>query len=227
MKQDKSPISLKEVYKFLAENEREIAYDINYASELLLTYLNEAVEKIKQRISNATNDDDYEMEMLMMSYRNVLNTYRENIEEFLNFEISKNNIYEDINNKAITSSENYYNIDEDFTNRKIQSFSFADEIYPVKNWRFAIVTFCEILSKKYPEKFTSAIKSPNFQGRTRPLFIEKRPNKKDENHYLKINKTKVYVLVNNGANATIQNIIKLLDYFQLSKDTFKICLIEN
>jgi hypothetical protein len=67
--------------------------------------------------------------------------------------------------------------DEDFV--EIQNFTYAEPLqiklfnnyYDVnRNWRKVLVTVCEELIKKHPEKFITFDKNPAFKGRTRSYF---------------------------------------------------------
>ncbi|MCM1223944.1 MAG: hypothetical protein NC548_56785 [Lachnospiraceae bacterium] len=227
MKQDKVQTSLKEVYKFLAENEREIACDINYASELLLTYLNEAVEKIKQRISNATNDDDYEMETLMMSYRKVLNDYRNIIENYLN--LSKESINDDICNISsdVIISTNCHYIGEDFKTMQLDSFSIWDKSYNIKNWNDMLIKIYGIFYKKYQNEFIPIINEIKGAKNTiTPHCIK--TSKYDDKCYKKTKGLNYYVYINLDANViTDKYIRRLFDYFKIDIKELKIYLREK
>ena len=58
-------INIDDVYAYLGENEPDIANSICYASEWLLSKIDEAIEALKERrITAASNDNDEEYERL-------------------------------------------------------------------------------------------------------------------------------------------------------------------
>lgn len=82
-------INFEEVYQYLNENEPEIANSICYASEMLLSHIDEAIETLKKRkVEAAENDNDSEYNRLT-GYRNNLKDCKRAIETYLNYATNK------------------------------------------------------------------------------------------------------------------------------------------
>lgn len=78
-------ININDVYAYLSEKEPDTANSICYASELLLSKIDEAIEALKKRRLNAaSNDDDDEYERLT-NYRDKLKEYKKDINKYLNY----------------------------------------------------------------------------------------------------------------------------------------------
>lgn len=239
-------INIDDVYAYLNENEPDIANSICYASELLLSKIDEAIEALKiRRINAASNDDDDEYERLK-NYRDKLKEYKKDINKYLNYTkkfsvgesddnispfisefetnsiIVQDEIYQpkvDYAKYAIDSSKPH-TLDESYTHKKICNFMYNGIKYSVNDWTDALITICNLLAKKSKTTFDSLIDSPSFKGRKISYFGYKYV--KDKN--LRIEGTNVYVWMNLSANSITKLIKKILIAFNENPDDFYIYL---
>lgn len=228
--------TLKDVYAFLAENEHEIADSIGYASELLLSGIDKALQALKIHRLEAVDSDDDDRLKLMTSYRDIMKDYRSNIEGYLNCATeglaSKTEIAVSADDDECIESAKVdyskYNVDEniphhlteDFTHKKICAFSFENIKYSVKSWKDALIILCNLFAKQYPDKFEAIAYDSNFTGRKNTYFVNRNIPGKTE----RIRNTNIYVWVNLNANAIAGLMIQLLQYFSKDVEQFYVYL---
>lgn len=239
-------INFEEVYQYLNEKEPEIANSIYYASEMLLSQIDKAIEALrKRRVEAVNNDEDEECERLR-NYRDRLKEYKEDINTYLNYatnSVKSSNNEEDSpfipgfkSDSDITQDEMYtsptdyskYNVDnskphtldETFTHKKICAFMFRREKHVVNNWQDTLVKLCNLLSTLYPSKITSLVSNPKFEGRKVSYFSYNYVKGKN----IKIDGTSIYVWINLSANDIVKVITNLLIEFDEQPNEFYIYL---
>lgn len=234
---------MKEVYTFLQQNETPIADSIGYASELLLSELDDALKALKKRrVEAAENDDDILLETLT-NYRNTLKGYRDNIESCLSISQSsvKSETHQETNtdmppepeesldedeqepvNYALytVNSQTPHSLHENFIHKKICAFSFERIRYNVNNWKNALVLMCNLLAKENPQKFQTIFTDSRFRGRKNQYFVNRSIPGKTE----KIQNTNTYVWVNLSANAIAELMADTLEYFGKDVSNFSVFL---
>lgn len=239
-------INIDDVYAYLSEHEPDIANSICYASEWLLSKIDDAIEALKERrIVAASNDNDEEYEQLT-NYRDRLKEYKKDINKYLNY-TRNNSIDENYNNTSLflpgfksdsnlTQDEIYqskvdyskyavdsskpHTLNENYTYKKICCFMYNGIKYTVNDWTDTLVTICNILAKKSKNTFEKLVDSPNFKGRKISYFGLKYI--KDKN--VKIDGTNIYVWVNLSANAIVDLIQKILIAFNDNPGDFYVYL---
>ncbi|MFR2515476.1 MAG: hypothetical protein ACLS8V_00570 [Ruminococcus sp.] len=239
-------INIDDVYAYLGENEPDIANSICYASEWLLSKIDEAIEALKERrITAASNDNDEEYERLK-NYRDKLKEYKRDINKYLNYaesnssddrdstpsqfipgfesdsDIAQDEMYQekvDYAKYAVDSSKPH-TLNENYTHKKICRFMYNGTKYNVTDWTDALIKICNILVKKPKKTFETLIDSPNFKGRKISYFGSKYV--KDKN--MKIDGTNVYVWTNLSTNAIADLIQKILIAFNENPGDFYVYL---
>jgi len=201
---------IEEVYAYLNENEPEITSNICYASEMLLSELDNALEVLKTRRKQAVeNDDDKEYEKLTR-YRDTLSTYKENINAFLE------------TSKISQSKKQSHHLSEDFTYKKITAFVFYGKMYSVSDWSNALLTFCNEYAKINKDFPFLLVESPQFKGKKIEYFSCTPTGHRSE----KIENTNVYVYSNLSSNAIVKLINDILLFFNENPKEFYIYLDE-
>ena len=208
---------IEEVYAYLNENEPEIASNICYASEMLLSELDKALEVLKARRKQAVeNDDDKEYEKLT-KYRDTLSTYKENINAYLDY----------VNLPEITApspnGETIHYLSEDFTYKRITAFVFRGKKYKVTSWKEALITFCNELTKINRNFPFALIGNPQFRGKEFEYFSYTPIAERSE----KIKGTNVYVYVLMSSNYITKLLKNILSFFGESLNEFHIYLDET
>ena len=225
---------LKEVYAFLQENEEEVADSICYASELLLSELDEALKALKRRRLEATDSDNDDLLMKLTSYRTTLKKYRDEIECCLVFPQKNDNT--DYNNLETTfedsetdpvdyasykvNSNIEHSLLENFVHKKICAFSFEGTKYSINTWKDTLILLCNLLAKEDINKFNGVVGESRFKGRKIQYFTNHSIQGKNE----KIVNTNIYVWINLNANSIVELIRDLLIYFSKNINDFKIFL---
>ena len=240
-------INIDDVYAYLSENEPDIANSICYASEWLLSKIDEAIEALKERrVAAASNDNDSEYERLT-NYRDRLKEYKKDINTYLDYatkEVISTEKAEDTSpyipgfesDSNITQDEMYqsrvdyakyavdsskpHTLNESYTYKKICNFMYNGVKYPATDWTDALIKICNLLAKKSRGTFESLLDSPAFKGRK--LSYLSLEYVKDKN--IKIEGTKVYVWINLSANAIADLIQKLLIAFNENPGDFYVYL---
>lgn len=108
-----------------------------------------------------------------------------------------------------------YQLDEDYTGRKISKFKFKSQTYQVRNWKEMLIKFIQIMASS-EENFDEVL---GLKGRTRWYFS------KDEDELRKpemIKNTDIYVETNLNNNQKIQICKAMLGIFGYRSDDFKI-----
>lgn len=239
-------INFEEVYQYLNEKEPEIANSIGYASEMLLSQIDKAIEALrKRRVEAVNNDEDEECERLR-NYRDRLKEYKEDINTYLNYatnsvkssnneEVSSfipgfkadNDITQDETCTMPTDYSKYnvdnskpHTLDETFTHKKICAFMFRREKYTVNNWQDTLVKLCNLLSDLYPNKTKSLVNNPKFEGRKVSYFSYNYVKGKN----IKIDGANIYVWINLSANDIVKVITNLLIEFNEHPSDFYVYL---
>lgn len=239
--------NIEDVYAYLDENEPDIAKSICYASEMLLSQLELAIQALKERrIAAVTVDDDIECELLK-NYRDMLKEYKTEVNSYLNyatkqeigskkehtlkqflpgFEGDEKTTHDEMYKQKIdykkytVDSSKPYTLNENFTHKKICSFMFRNIKYTVNDWTDALTTFCNLLSEEYKKSFKPLVNLPVFQGRKVSYFSYNYV--KDRN--VKIKGSNVYVWTNLSANAIVNFIKNILIEFNENPGDFYIYL---
>lgn len=240
-------INFEEVYQYLNENEPKLANQICYASELLLSHIDEAIEVLRERRKQAVEiEDDVECDRLK-NYRDMLKEYKKDINTYLNYatrktqpvsnekedspfipgfeseiDITQDELYKnptDYSRYNINSSKPH-SLDEDFTHTKICAFMFRNKKYKVKSWQDAIVTLCNLLAKKSEKIFNTLISNPTFIKRKVSYFGYDKVNGRNA----LIKDTNIYVWTNLSANEIAKFISDLLISFGENPNDFYIYL---
>ena len=172
---------IKDVYAYLDKNEPDIATKICYASEMLLSELDNAVEALKVRRIEATKiDDDAEVDKLR-DYRDMLKKYKNDINEYLNYathhkkpELSSppadpndSSVKREIPNYAqyTVNPAVPHMLDEDFTHKRPCAYMFSSKKKAVSSWQDILILLCEQLSAKNKKLFESLVNDPRFSGK--------------------------------------------------------------
>lgn len=224
---------------FLQQNETKIADSISYASELLLSELDDALKALKKRRIDAVENDDDRLLSTLTNYRNTLKDYRNGIESCLNIPQVNENIDEvsvpDLEIETVLDDDepepvNYalYTVDssvahslrENFLHKKICAFSLEGVKYCANNWKNALVLLCNLLARQNPDKFKEIVIDSRFKGRKNQYFVNRYIPGKTE----KIKNTDTYVWVNLSANAIAELMADLLIYFSKEVEKFSVYL---
>lgn len=240
-------INIDDVYAYLSEHEPEIANSIGYASEMLLSQIDKAIDVLKQRRIEAVNNDEDDECELLRKYRDRLKEYKQDINTYLNYATKKipNQNNDDISSQyipgfetdtAITQEEMYktppdykrYNVnsskphtlDENYTHKKICAFMFNNIKYTVNSWQETIVTICSMLALKSEKTFDTLIDNPKFKGRKVSYFGYN--SVKGRN--MRISGSNVYVWTNLSANEIVNLISNVLIAFGEKPSDFYIYL---
>ncbi|HAJ97232.1 MAG TPA: hypothetical protein DCO72_05800 [Ruminococcus sp.] len=211
---------IEEVYAYLNENEPEIASNICYASEMLLSELDRALEVLKTRRKQAVeNDDDKEYEKLTR-YRDILGVYKENINTYLDYV----NLPETSKTTAPSPDrEIIHHLSEDFTYKKITAFVFRGKRYEVTSWKEALITFCNELTKINRNFPFALIGNPQFRGKEFEYFSYTPIAERSE----KIQGTNVYVYTLMSSNYITKLLKNILSFLGESLNEFHIYLDET
>lgn len=220
---------MKKVYAYLSEHEPPIADSISYASELLLTELDAALQALKKRRMDAVEQDDDRMLSVLTAYRDTLNQYKTNISGYLD------SITEAADSDAPQATANGGPVDyslykadgsiahhlrDDFMHKKIGAFSFDGTRYSVNTWKDALILLCNLLSKEFPAKFPTIVNDPRFKGRKHQYFSNASVKGKNE----KVYHTNVYVWINLSANSIAELMADTLEFFGKNVNDFKVYL---
>ena len=168
-------INFEEVYQYLNEKEPEIANSICYASEMLLSQIDKAIEALRKRRVEAVNEDINTY--LNYATNSVKLSNNEEDSPFISGFKSDRDITQDEMDTLPTDYSKYnvdnskpHTLDETFTHKKICAFMFRREKYVVNNWQDTLVKLCNLLSTLYPNKITSLVRNPKFEGRKVSYF---------------------------------------------------------
>lgn len=222
-------IDINDVYAYLSENEPETAQNLLYYSEMLKTCLDEAVSTLKNRMKMAIDNDDYDEIDRLKIYRVKLNEYKEQIDEYLDYNTDSNIslVHENISEKSSVDYSEYavdrdikHSLDEDFTYKRISGFMLEETKYIADNWQDALVKICALLAQKSGVLFRKMMSSEEFKGKKRKIFYQESIAKINK----KIPDTDYYVLVNINANSIVKIIGKMLLYFEISPSSFYVYL---
>lgn len=165
-------INIEDVYAYLSENEPDIANQICYASEMLLSNIDKAIEALKNHRINATaSDNDEELERLT-NYRDRLKDYKEEINAYLNY--ATRETQPDSNEKEDLSQVEIENIaidDEERIGRHVQRCMRELE---AKHYNFTQNELLALLNKQQ----SKIIFGINF-----PFFVDSENKIYDNNGY--------------------------------------------
>lgn len=241
---------MKSVFNYLAKNEPKIADSISYASELLMSELDDGLKALKKRRVEAAENDDDALLYELTEYRNIMKEYRNNIENCLvmSGEIKHIDTKQSIrisDSPKITEEHEYpgepldedevepinyalygvdknvpYPLHENFLHKKICAFSYMGTRYTVSNWKNALVLLCNLLAKENPTGFSRILSEHKFKGRKVSYFVNRSIPGKTE----KINNTNTYVWVNLSANAIADLMADTLEYFGKNVNDFSVFL---
>ena len=231
--------TIKDVYAFLEQNDPDIASDISYASEMLLSALDKGVKAIKSRMNKAVDEDrDNDLKMLS-EYRDTLRAYKEDINTYLDYNQNISVEPKQLELEIATTAEfkisriDYdqykvdsnkpHTLDEDFEHKKICAFMYNGRKYTVHNWKDTLVSLCGILARENKNKLVEFVNSPIFQNRKGSYFGYVPVQRKN----LRIEGTDIYVWTNLSANAIAQLIKKILTAFDKNYADFYIYLIKD
>lgn len=222
---------IEEVYAYLDKNQPEIAQKICYASEILLSELDKALEVLKQKRVEAAKDDDDDKYDCLTKYRDILKDYKSNINAYLDYNTkhSKTETFlqspEEVKSPVDyaqyrVDSNKPHLLDENFTHARICAFLFRKVKIAVNDWTDALITLCNKIAQISPDFFSSLVNSSDFQGRKVQYFsftyVEKRS--------IKILGTNVYVWTNLSANAIAKLIENILTAFGENPNEFYVYL---
>jgi len=108
-----------------------------------------------------------------------------------------------------------------FTGKKIISFSFQNNSYPVKNWRGLLESISQVIQNKHTSEFDKVL---SLKGRKRYYFSR---NANDLRLPLKIKGTDIYYESNLSANSIVKLCNELLNIFGYDTDSVKINMQNN
>ena len=78
--------TIDDVYAYLQKNEPQIANSICYASEMLLTALNDGIVALRKKRTKAAEEDRDEDLNMLTQYRDVMNDYIKTINSYLDYQ---------------------------------------------------------------------------------------------------------------------------------------------
>ena len=224
---------IKDVYAYLDKNEPNIATKICYASEMLLSELDNAIEALKDRRVEATKiDDDAEVDRLR-DYRDMLKKYKNDINEYLNYATHHNrseppsNVYDSGVKRELPDYTQYtvnpdvpHMLDEDFTHKRPCAYMFSSKKKAVSSWQEILVSLCGQLSMNNRKLFESLVNDPRFSGKKINYFGTSPVTRKNK----LVPGTRVYVWINMSAEQITRLIQKLLIAFDENPNEFYVYL---
>ena len=222
--------TIDDVYAYLQKNEPQIANSICYASEMLLTALNDGIVALRKKRTKAAEEDRDEDLNMLTQYRDVMNDYIKTINGYLDYQSKSKKMpvesHLNISSSIKIDYDKYrvnnsipHSLNEDYTYKKICAFMYSNIKYNVTDWASALIAFCNILSQKGKD-FNKLVEEPAFHGRKVQYFCYNSIPSKNAHIQL----TNVYVWTNLSANAIVQLIKKVLVYFGENPDAFYIFL---
>ena len=222
--------TIDDVYAYLQKNEPQIANSICYASEMLLTALNDGIVALRKKRTKAAEEDRDEDLNMLTQYRDVMNDYIKTINGYLDYQSKSKKMpvesHLNISSSIKIDYDKYrvnnsipHSLNEDYTYKKICAFMYSNIKYNVTDWASALIAFCNILSQKVKD-FNKLVEEPAFHGRKVQYFCYNSIPSKNA----PIQLTNVYVWTNLSANAIVQLIKKVLVYFGENPDAFYIFL---
>jgi hypothetical protein len=84
--------TIDDVYAYLQKNEPQIANSICYASEMLLTALNDGIVALRKKRTKAAEEDRDEDLNMLTQYRDVMNDYIKTINGYLDYQLKSKKI---------------------------------------------------------------------------------------------------------------------------------------
>ena len=99
-----------------------------------------------------------------------------------------------------------------FTVTKPEAFTFNGSRHEIESWRGMLVRLCEIVHAAHRDRFEEVL---NLRGRNRPYFSR---NSSDLREYRAINKTGIYVEVNQSATSSRKLARELIFLFGYDED---------
>lgn len=104
-----------------------------------------------------------------------------------------------------------HHLDEDFTDKRVCGFSFGGRSYEAESWKDTLVQVCQLVRRRYPNKFDLYVQESCASGHKRTFFSDRTIiYSGGTSAYSRIPGTDVYVLTNSSANTLRDDIKRVL-----------------